>query len=203
MCPYNLYQNPHALKRFKDMVQLWRNVCDLGPTILIWDINIVCHAPNDPVSREELRDLIPVLEEFKDDLNVTLVNKEPTRHHCQQRSSLLDLILTTTPLKLDNISNIRNPTSDHDGVQCYLHLNDIVTKPQFFVTRDMRLMTFKQMEPLVLKNKNLQEVFQNDDPNEICSRLLLGLNEVADSVSELKKKQIRKKKHFTSLEAER
>ena len=92
-------------------------------------------------------------------------------------------------------------TSDHDAVGVRLHLDDIIHKPQFFITRDMRNMTFINMEPLMLANMNLQNVFSSDDPNIICERLLTGMNEVADLISPLRKKQNKKKSVRCSQEA--
>ena len=62
------------------MIKLWEKVIDLGlPTTMIGDINIDRHEPNDPESRPDLKNLIPILRAFQMSKNVTLINKAPTR----------------------------------------------------------------------------------------------------------------------------
>ena len=105
-CNYNNYENDHQVLRFKDLLSIFTNVSKLGKTVVMGDLNLDRHEPNDPMGRDELKDLIPLLEDFMEDQNMTLLNKVPTRHHAHHRSSLLDLYITNCPQKIYNIQNI-------------------------------------------------------------------------------------------------
>ena len=79
-CTFNEYQNDHQVKRFKSLIDIWTEVTRLGPTLILGDINIDRHPENDPISCNELKDLILMLDDFQESSNVTLVNSDTTRH---------------------------------------------------------------------------------------------------------------------------
>ena len=51
---------------------------------------------------------------------VKRLNKEPTRHSTNAKSSLLDLVLATDPQNIINTANMKTGIADHDGVVCQL-----------------------------------------------------------------------------------
>ena len=78
LCPYNEYDNHHAILRLRDLITLWERVVKLGQTVLMGDLNIDYHTPNDPSSRVELKDLIPMMDDFIQNDRMCQLNFEPT-----------------------------------------------------------------------------------------------------------------------------
>ena len=103
------------------MVDLWQNVLKLGKCVFCGDINMDRFAPNNPIQREELAALIPILEDFQEDNGVTLLNSEPTRYRNGHRPTLIDLMLTNAPQNFDNVENKPNITSEHELVKAIFH----------------------------------------------------------------------------------
>ena len=135
----------------KELIKIWDSTCALGPTLILGDINIDQHTPNDPATREGIKEVYKLLEDAKDNNNLTLLNRKPTRHRQGNSSSLLDMFLTNT-------QNHRNPISDHDSVSTLLHSNDLTIPQQFFMHRDYKNLNFSAMEPFLTKNINLMDL---------------------------------------------
>ena len=94
-CHYNTRNDQDCISRFSDMITMWKKSAGLGyPTYICGDINIDRLEENDPMRRNDLRNLIPLLNDFQSSNNFSLVNKKATRQRVNQRPSLLDLILT-------------------------------------------------------------------------------------------------------------
>ena len=106
-CEYSSRNDEDAVKRFKDMTDIWSNVVKLGKHIF-GDINIDRLESNDPENRPDLRNLIPILKEFQSDHNIILKNNKATRFRNNQRPTMLDLVMSNTPNNIENVTNITN-----------------------------------------------------------------------------------------------
>ena len=79
-CRFNKYDNDHQILRLQALINLWKYLLSQGQMLLIGgDVNIDRHLPNNPLGRAELKDLIPMFQDFLDEENVSQLNWEPTR----------------------------------------------------------------------------------------------------------------------------
>ena len=88
--------------------------------LIIGDINLDQRVENDPLSRPEIRALQPIFDKICISKGLKRLNKEPTRHSTNAKSSLLDLVLATDPQNIINTANMKTGIADHDGVVCQL-----------------------------------------------------------------------------------
>ena len=110
-------------KRLEKVGELLNKVVNDGnELVLAGDINIDRHLPNNPCQRPELKALTPILEDMMASLNLVQMNHKPTRHMIGQKSSLLDLILTSIPERILNVENFLNTLLEHEGVRCVVKL---------------------------------------------------------------------------------
>ena len=190
---YNLRTDDHAIERLKEMTKVWESAIQLGnPTTIVGDINIDRYEPNDPESRPDLKNLIPILRDFQIQNKLILVNKEPTRYRHGQRPTLLDLILTTQPQNISEIANISNFCSEHMGVYCKIKLNQIVINQQFRKVRSRKNLIASVLMPLIDENENLQKIFSTSDPEIIASTLTKEIDDIIEYVAPSKLIQIKK-----------
>ena len=98
--------------RFYNVLNVWKDSFNnKGDHHLFGDINIDCNISNDPMKQRDLRLLIPKFDGFLGDQLLTQMNWEDTRFPGNQQSSLLDLIVTHAPEKVDSILAHHNPCS--------------------------------------------------------------------------------------------
>ena len=109
-----------------------------------------------------------------------------------KQSSLLDVFFSNVKNKIDGVKNVPNLCSEHKGVLINLHLNLKHKKPQFITLRCFNNLNFKNIEPLVKNDKDLQSLFQFWDPETVSNMLLRGLNRVMAELAPIKKIQRRK-----------
>ena len=192
-CDFNERNDDHSIKRFKEMLKVWEEAIKLGnPTTIVGDINIDRHEPNDPESRADIKNLIPMLKDFQSNHNVVLTNKEPTRYRHGQRPSLLDLILTTRPQNLCEIFNISNFCSEHMGVHCKIKINKLLVNQQFRKVRNRKNLIASILMPLIEDNDNLQGIFRTSDPDVIARTLTDEIDVIIEKVAPSKMVQIKK-----------
>ena len=158
--------------------------------VIIGDLNIDQWAENQPWLRPELRALQPILDRIIVNNGLKRMNHSPTRHCLNQRSSLIDLILSSDLPAIYNVKNLKVGLSDHDGIVCNISCHDSEIKPQFFVSRDFSRVNANNILPLVDSSDKLQSLFSDTDVESIASKLNDGLNEIAKSL--ISKKRIQK-----------
>ena len=192
-CPYKTRDVEDQIKRFQDMLKVWQEVLTKGnQTVICGDINIDRHAPNSPELRPELKDMIEMIEKFKRDNNLTQMNHKPTRHRCNQRSTLLDLFYVNSPEKCTDIRNGANSTSEHDYVVMTVQNQSIIRKKQFYMTRDTRNLVYANLEHMINNSEDLQSLFSEDDPDEIAEKYINGWNAIIEELAPLKRVQIKR-----------
>ena len=113
------------------------------------DINIDRHQANDPCSRPEVRALTPLLEDYLMTNSMVQVNWKPTRHQHGSKSSLLDLYLTNIPERLNNLENVLNTISEHEGVECTVMLKSPCKNVKSMLIRNYQAATFNLMQQMV------------------------------------------------------
>ena len=78
------------------------------PVIIGGNINIDRNPANDPLSRPNLKELYPLLDDFIISNNLTQMNCKPTRHRHGQKLSLLDLFITNCSNKVNGVQYVLN-----------------------------------------------------------------------------------------------
>ena len=200
-CRYNKYKNEDQIRRLKDLIQIWEKMLKKNQQILIaGDLNLDRHQPNNPLSRAELKDLIPLFEDFIEVNNVTQLNWLPTRFRANQKPSTLDLYITNIPKKTKDIRNVSNITSEHQGVTVNIEVNDIQIREQFFTVRDYKSLTNNNLEPMVNEHPNLQDCFNFMNPNLITPMINDGLSEIINKIAPEKRIQKNNKEIYWSRE---
>ena len=71
-------------------------------TVIAGDLNIDRCRKNNPEQRSDLKEIIPLLEDFLAENNIVQINSRTTRHRIGERASTLDIFLTNIP---ENCSN--------------------------------------------------------------------------------------------------
>ena len=137
------------------MINVWNNVLKKGkPTMILGDLNIDRIENNDPKRRQDLKNLIPLLETFQVDNNIVLINKKPSRFRINQRPTLLDLVLTNKPELISETKNICNHCSEHDGIFNIIQCKSTTTNVQFTIRRDTRNLTPENLDMHIKNNIN-------------------------------------------------
>ena len=110
-------------QKIADIVDKIRSTSD--NMLLIGDYNIDQWKDNEPWLWPELRALQPILDYIMVNNGLKIMNHKTTRHCVSQRSSLLDLILSSDPESIFNVKNIKTGLSDHDGLLCHINCKDV------------------------------------------------------------------------------
>ena len=138
-CSYNSRSRSDGLARLNDLIDLYKKILNEGnDTVFCGDFNIDRLKENNPSDRYDLKLIIPVFEDFLIDNKISQLNFKATRHCIGQRSSLLDLYLTTSPDKCTNVHNIVNLSSEHEGVALTFKIKGAINKDQFSTIRNTR-----------------------------------------------------------------
>ena len=136
-------------------------MCQNTNKCLIGDnINIDQYTDN-LQSQLEVRALQPTLDLTMLSNNLKRMNKEPTRHSPASHSTLLDLILTSDPNSIKDVTNFQPGLSEYDGVSCLLVCKDVNMKPQFHTKRNYKFTTASNIIPRVDTNEKLQKLFNS------------------------------------------
>ena len=193
-CSFNGRIDDHAVKRFIEMTNVWKSALAMNnPTTILGDINIDRLEVNDPVSRQDLKNLIPILKDIQSSHNLVLMNNEPTRFRHGQRPTLLDLVITNSPQNVSNVKNISNFCSEHMGVFCRINIDQVIINQQFRKIRNRINLNSKTLMPLIENNLKLQGIFSTSEPDTIAETLTTEIDNIVESVAPSKIIQIKKK----------
>ena len=119
--------------------------------IAMRDFNCDREMKNDPLKRGDVKAVTDILEETMSKSGLYQMNWAHTRHEKNCSSSILDLILTNVPNKLDSISAKVNIISDHSLIYAHVHCSNIVRQPQFRNTRDWKLPIASNIMPYIVE----------------------------------------------------
>ena len=109
VCTYNSRRRNDCIERMTNLIYIYTKVLKTKSYCLICgDVNIDRHPPNNPDQRHDIKDLIPILDNFLADNRVAVLNSDVTRHKAGKRSTLLDLFMSNVPEKCSNWKNIPN-----------------------------------------------------------------------------------------------
>ena len=193
-CTFNGRHDDHSVRRFKEMIKVWEAaLAQNNPTTIFGDLNIDRYEPNDPESRPDLKNLIPLLKDVQSNHNLVLINTEPTRYRHGQRPTLLDLIISNSPQNISNVKNISNFCSEHMGVMCRININQLIINPQFRKIRCRKNLNSSILMPLIENNQKLQSIFSTSNPDFIADTLTNEIDIIVESVAPSKLVQIQKK----------
>ena len=192
-CTYNSRSLPHFILRMKDLIKLYEDVANLSlDQVIAGDLNIDRFKENNPEQRKDIKNLIPMLEDFMAEFNVVQMNIKTTRHRIGERSTTLDLFLTNIPAKCSQWKNVENLTSEHDGVAMTVKIDNIVKKPQFMVVRNTKLLNASNILEELKKMNNFTDEEKSDDVDVVAEGILKKLNVIAKKLAPTKRVQIKK-----------
>ena len=192
--PFNSDSIHDQTFRLNQLISSYQKATDSGSSIIIGgDINIDRHLPNDPLERNDLKVLYPILDDFITINNMTQVNWSPTRHRIGQKSTLLDIFISNCPGKINGVTYVPNSLSEHEGVLMTLHNEDIQIQPQFFSRCCYKKVIWNNLEPLITNSNILNSVFSSRDPDYITNSLLDETNRFMDLLAPITQHQRTKK----------
>ena len=137
----------NRFQKIADIVDKIRSKSD--NMLLIGDYNIDQWKDNEPWLWPELRALQPILDHIMVNNGLKIMNHKTARHCVNQRSSLLDLILSSDPESISNVKSIKTGLSDHDGLLCHINCKDVHIQPQFIISRDFSKMDARYIIPMI------------------------------------------------------
>ena len=94
--------------------------------LIIGDVNIDKSVSRDQFLRPELKDLLPIYDDFLNESNLSILNKDHTRFESFCPSSLIDHIVTNLPSHVDQIMTSPSIISDHMVISCLLHSKELI-----------------------------------------------------------------------------
>ena len=97
--------------------------------VFVLDIDTLLDKDN--LIKDDLKHLIPMYEEFRNQNHFTILYKEFTRFQSTAEPSLIDHILTNCPEYLDNVLTKSGLISDHKMIVAYYHINEIIDQPKY------------------------------------------------------------------------
>ena len=124
---------------------------------------------------------------------MVLLKLKPTRYRQGQRPTLIDLILSNSPERIENIENVINHTSEHQGVMFTIEIKEVTTNVQFCKTWDKRLLNAENILPMIENSSRLQEIFQKTDVDEIVTTFTEDLKKIKQTLATLQRVQLNKK----------
>ena len=98
---------------------------DSRMSLIIGDINIDKSVNKDLHSRQDVKQLVPIYDDFLSNNNLTIVNHEMTRFETNAPPSLLDHIITNEPNRVDHVETNPSLMSDHKIISCLLHHKEL------------------------------------------------------------------------------
>ena len=161
------------------------------PLIIQGDLNIDQWQDNDPLSRNDIKQLNDILVDAKSELSLVQINHKPTRFQNGKNPSLLDLVLTDKPQNINCVETINSNVSDHKCVICQFHVKELQTQDQFFFTRNWKLINSSSLMQMIENNERLQDIFRYTDPETIATIIVEELNKIIDEIAPPKTIQIR------------
>ena len=181
---------------------LFRNIIDKialedKPTVILGDLNLDRFKDNDPYTRTDIKDTLPMLDSLLDDHSFTQHNWQPTRFRAGQRPTCLDLVISNCPTKIAEVNPVINNTSEHEGIKCKFSDSDYICPVQFGSSRRYNNMT-KQNILSTIDHDHYNSIFSISDPDVIAEAIIEVFTNVIDTLAPLKKFQIRKKSIFQS-----
>ena len=149
----------------------------LSPTIVFgWDSNLDLFEHNDNSHRHDIKNMLLAYTEFMQDMDLTLLNTETTRHWSGTKSSLLDHFVTNKPGKVDNIKTYHSCVADHDFVSIMLHTDEIIDKPQLMLSRDWSNLNRDNLINEIKSDEIISSVFTMTSSDRVWNDIIIQLN---------------------------
>ena len=193
-CAFNGKDRTSALERFRELIKIKEKVMKLpGEKLFAGDYNIDRLPQNNPIDRQDLKLLIPELENFIASHNLVQLNWLATRHRTGQRSTLIDLFFSTAPDKCTNCQNVINLTSEHEGVRIDMNINKAVIKQQFAIVRNQRALNAHSLLEELKAVNYFTEESKLEDVTEITNAVKSKLNSIVTKLAPFKRIQLKTK----------
>ena len=160
---------------------------DQGASLLVaGDLNIDQLEVNDPDSRADLKQLNQILIKYKNIASLQQLNHKPTWHRTGKRPSLLDLFLTNTPTKTNNIETKPSIVADHCSVKLQLHTKEIKDNIQFIKIREWKALTADNLMQKIKENERINKIFHYEDPEIVAKILIEEMNAIIEEIAPIR-----------------
>ena len=113
-----------------------------------------------------------------------------------QRSTFIDLLIASNPLKCSNWRNICNLTSEHEGVICDYNFKDAMIKEQFRVIRDNRQLNYVNISKKLEEVGYFNDEIKLEDVDALTMAVKEKLNKVLQSLAPMKRIQLKRETEF-------
>ena len=175
------------VERFSKFLNQVKRARQISPRLVVCgDINIDLSENRDQLDRPELKVLYPLYQDFRDEEDFTVMNKELTRFQIHQKPSLIDHVLTNSPELIDNIETKPGIISDHKIVTCLVHSEELVENPRYRFKTDWWKIEEENATAMVLENQKLMETLTRTSTEKIWTLMIEGMNEVINGIAPTK-----------------
>ena len=184
----------HQMARFRRFRAIMDKVNRTGlPFIINGDINLDRVMANNPYSRGDIKDTLPLLDELIDDLNCTQINWKPTRFRAGQSPSCLDLVITNCPGKVADIEPVINLSSEHEGIKCVFADKEFTCPQQFACYRKYDKVKTGNILRMI-DHSMYNHIFQLADVDHIADNIIKLFSDVIEALAPEIRFQIRNDK---------
>ena len=150
-------------------------------SLMLGDMNIDKSVNKDLHSRQDVKKLVPIYEDFLNNLNLTIVNHEMTRFEINAPPSLLNHIITKEPNRLDHKETKPSLISDLKILSCLLHHKELNEDyRQTYKTEWLRVNPYYLVEA-IMNNEKMSGVLRMTNSEKIWIKLIEGFNEVINT----------------------
>ena len=160
--------------------------------IVGWDSNLDTLESNDPLGRDDTRDMYEEYISFIDEKGLTRHITKPTWHRIGRASSCLDHLISNCPSNIDRVSQKPSLIADHELVRLSFHSKEIITKPQLMRIRNHNEISRDNILPFLINNERLLNTLSMSNIDRITNTIIEEFNAAGNSISPPKVIQIKK-----------
>ena len=184
------------IERFQAIINQIKKARKINKNIIIlMDSNIDLH---DQMNRADIKELKEIYNEMLLELNLTILNKENTRHRSGNVSSYLDHIICEDKGNIDNIKTIHSYFSDHDVIIANYFTGETIFTPQFRWNINFTNLTPENLKSKIDANEKLKNIDSLQSSEEVWLTIFNELNAIINELAPRTRVQIKKrhKKYF-------
>ena len=184
--------------RLKNTIELLKKSKEESETIVLADSNINSAKINAPESQKSHQDkqtnqVAKLMSSSILQEGFVIMNKKPTH-----KQSIIDHIISTNPVKINNVQTINTHLSDHHMVIASRATKKVLRKPRFTTSRQYSLINYEEMKSDLNLDQRLYHAMGLNDPDEIAEIIIKVIREQLDMRAPQRRIQARKVRTTTS-----
>ena len=162
------YKTENQVIRFKKIIdQIKKARLKSDQVLVAFDSNIDQSIDKDSTKRQDLKELIPLYEDFRNEDDFVIINSDMTRFQSGCEPSHSDHFLTSSPQYIDNVETKPGAISDHFMVKCLYHTKELTYFPQFRYSTDWTKLSPESVNRMIVDNPRINEVMKLENHEKI------------------------------------